>query len=136
MKSRLVSLFVGLLMAAAAVFGALLAPEGAQAASVKRVTFASAGFHESNRAWTVSRPDHLQFEPFWETLMGLDPKTSDPVPALATKWEHSPDYKEWTFHLRKGVEWQVHTLLSGDSHDSARSGMALPVWGSKVVSPL
>ena len=37
--------------------------------------------------------------------MGLDPKTSDPVPALATKWEHSPDYKEWTFHLRKGVQF-------------------------------
>ena len=70
MKSRLVSLFVGLLMAAVAVFGTVVAPEGAQAASVKRVTFASAGFHESNRAWTVSRPDHLQFEPFWETLIG------------------------------------------------------------------
>ena len=105
MKSRLVSLFVGLLMAAAAVFGTVLAPEAAQAASVKRVTFASAGFHESNRSWTVSRPDHLQFEPFWETLIGLDPKTSDPIPALATKWEHSPDYKEWTFHLRKGVQF-------------------------------
>ena len=105
MKSRLVSLFVGLLMAAVAVFGTVLAPEGAQAASVKRLTFASAGFHESNRSWTVSRPDHLQFEPFWETLIGLDPKTSDPIPALATKWEHSPDYKEWTFHLRKGVQF-------------------------------
>src|SRR5918996_1193404 len=103
MKSRFVSLFAGLLMAA--VFATALVPEGAQAASVKRLIFASAGFPESNRFWTISRPDHLQFEPFWETLMGLDPKTSDPIPALATKWEHSADYKQWTFYLRKGVQF-------------------------------
>jgi peptide/nickel transport system substrate-binding protein len=24
---------------------------------------------------------------------------------LATKWEHSPDHKRWTFHLRKGVKF-------------------------------
>jgi peptide/nickel transport system substrate-binding protein len=105
MKTKVVSLFVGLLMAAVTVFGTVLAPGWAQAQGVKRLIFASAGFHESNRFWTVSRPDHLQFEPFWETLMGLDPKTGDPIPALATKWEHSPDFKEWTFHLRKGVQF-------------------------------
>ena len=105
MKAKLVSLFAGLLMAAAAVVGTALVPGSAEAATVKRLIFASAGFHESNRFWTVSRPDHLQFEPFWETLLGLDPKTGDPIPALATKWEHSPDFKEWTFHLRKGVQF-------------------------------
>lgn len=105
MKARFCSLFAGLLMAVVAVFGTVLAPEGAQAASVKRLIFASAGFHESNRFWTISRPDHLQFEPFWETLVGIDPKTGDYIPALATKWEISPDFKEWTFHLRKGVQF-------------------------------
>ncbi|MGH2360186.1 MAG: ABC transporter substrate-binding protein, partial [bacterium] len=24
---------------------------------------------------------------------------------LAERWEHSPDYREWTFHLRPGVRW-------------------------------
>jgi len=105
MKSKLVSLLAVLLMAAVAVLGTTLAPGWAQAASVKRLIFASAGFHESNRFWTVSRPDHLQFEPFWETLIGIDPKTGDYIPALATKWEISPDFKEWTFHLRKGVQF-------------------------------
>jgi ABC-type transport system substrate-binding protein len=105
MKSRFVSLFVGLLMAALAVFGTALVPESAQAAAIKRLIFASAGFHESNRFWTISRPDHLQFEPFWETLLGIDPKTGDYIPALATKWDISPDFKEWTFHLRKGVQF-------------------------------
>src|SRR5688572_4360210 len=104
MKSKLFSLFTGLLMAVVAVLCTALTPGSAEA-QVKRLIFASAGFHESNRFWTISRPDHLQFEPFWETLIGLDPKTSDPIPALATKWEHSPDFKEWTFHLRKGVQF-------------------------------
>ncbi|MGI0029330.1 MAG: ABC transporter substrate-binding protein, partial [Nitrososphaera sp.] len=105
MKSKVVSLFAALLVAAVAVLGTALAPGWAQAASVKRLIFASAGFHESNRFWTIARPDHLQFEPFWETLVGMDPKTGDYIPALATKWEISPDFKEWTFHLRKGVQF-------------------------------
>lgn len=27
------------------------------------------------------------------------------VPGLATKWESTPDFKTWTFWLRKGVQW-------------------------------
>jgi len=138
MKAKLVSLFTGLLMAALAAFGTALAPGSAEAAdAAKRLIFASAGFHESNRFWTISRPDHLQFEPFWETLLGMDPKTGEPIPALATKWEHSADFKEWTFHLRKGVQFHngygemtsadvVHShslLVRKDSTSTLR-----PVW--------
>jgi ABC-type transport system substrate-binding protein len=104
MKTKLLSLFAGLLMATVAAIGSVPMPASA-AQQVKRLIFASAGFHESNRFWTISRPDHLQFEPFWETLLGLDPKSSEPIPALATKWEHSPDFKDWTFQLRKGVQF-------------------------------
>jgi peptide/nickel transport system substrate-binding protein len=104
MRAKLFSLLAGLLMATIAAIGSV--PMPAAAAQVKRLTFASAGFHESNRFWTIARPDHLQFEPFWETLVGIDPKTAEYIPALATKWEHSPDFKEWTFQLRKGVQFQ------------------------------
>src|SRR5215211_6157951 len=75
----------------------------AGAAQVQRLIFVSAGFNESNRFWTISRPQHLQFDPFLETLLDLDPKTGDYIPRLAEKWESSPDKKEWTFYLRKGV---------------------------------
>jgi ABC-type transport system substrate-binding protein len=105
MKPKLATLFAALLMAVVAVLGTALTPASVQAAQVKRLIFASAGFHESNRFWTIARPDHLQFEPFLETLLGMDPKTAEPIPQLATKWEHSPDFKEWTFHLRKGVQF-------------------------------
>src|SRR5262245_33843206 len=74
-------------------------------ARVQRLVFASAGFHDSNRFWTIARPDHLQYDPFLETLLDVDAKTGEYVPRLAEKWQASPDYKEWTFFLRKGVQF-------------------------------
>lgn len=41
----------------------------------------------------------------YEGLTELDPKTLEPIPALATKWEASKDYKVWTFQLRKDAKW-------------------------------
>src|SRR5437016_5915770 len=75
-------------------------PAGAQ---VQRLVFVSAGFNEGNRFWTIDRPSHLQFDPFLETLLDLDPKIGAFIPRLAEKREASPDLKEWTFYLRKGV---------------------------------
>ena len=72
---------------------------------VQRVIFGSAGFTESNRFWTIARPEHLQFDPFLETLLDVDPKTGEFIPRLAEKWQASPDMKEWTFFLRKGVQF-------------------------------
>jgi len=72
---------------------------------VQHLIFASAGFHEGNRFWTIAKPDHLQFDPFLETLLEVDPKTAEYTPRLATKWSHSPDFKEWTFYLRKDVQF-------------------------------
>jgi ABC-type transport system substrate-binding protein len=105
MKSRLVSLVSGLLLLMAAILVATPAPGWAQESKVKRLVFASAGFDESNRFWTMSRPDHLQYDPFLETLLEVDPKTSEYKPRLATKWSHSQDFLEWTFELRKGVQF-------------------------------
>jgi ABC-type transport system substrate-binding protein len=36
-------------------------------------------------------------------------------PALAERWEHSPDYKIWTFYLRKDVRW--HDGVTTTAHD-------------------
>ena len=74
-------------------------------AKVQRVVFGSAGFTESNRFWTIARPEHLQYDPFLETLLDVDPKTGEYIPGLAEKWQASPDLKEWTFFLRKGVQF-------------------------------
>ena len=75
----------------------------AQGGKTDRLVFASAGFSESNRFWNVARPDHLQYDPFLETLLDVDPKTGEYTPRLAEKWYPSADFKEWTFILRKCV---------------------------------
>ena len=40
-------------------------------AKVQRLIFVSAGFNESNRFWTITRPFQIQFDPFLETLLDL-----------------------------------------------------------------
>jgi ABC-type transport system substrate-binding protein len=94
-----------LLVACAASLATTPTPAAAADAKVQRVVFGSAGFTESNRFWTIARPEHLQYDPFLETLLDVDPKTGEYVPRLAEKWQASPDLKEWTFFLRKGVQF-------------------------------
>src|SRR5438874_5860835 len=72
-------------------------------AKVQRVIFASAGFDETNRFWVISRPNQLQTGPYVETVLDRDAKTGAFIQRLAEKWEASPDMKEWTLFLRKGV---------------------------------
>ncbi len=36
-------------------------------------------------------------------------------PALAERWEHSPDYRQWTIYLRRGLRW--HDGVPVTAHD-------------------
>ena len=51
----------------------------------------------------------------FETLIGLKPGSTDLVPALATKWEVSPDAKTYTFTLRDGVKFHDGTDFNADA---------------------
>ena len=102
---KLGPLWLGCVMTAVFLLFAMLTPALAGEAKVQRVIFGSAGFTESNRFWNIARPEHLQFDPFLETLLDIDPKTGEFIPRLAEKWQASPDLKEWTFWLRKGVQF-------------------------------
>lgn len=75
--------------------------------------------------WTAE-PDNLN--PFigWESssleifhlnydyLVGFRADDLQPVPALATSWEHSADGKVWTFKLREGVTWHDGEPFTAD----------------------
>jgi peptide/nickel transport system substrate-binding protein len=100
-----VSLAVGLVMVLSGLSTVLVPPAYAGEAQVSRVIFGSAGFTESNRFWTIARPEHLQYDPFLETLLDIDPQSGEFIPRLGEKWQASPDLKEWTFWLRKGVQF-------------------------------
>lgn len=48
-------------------------------------------------------------------LMFLPLAYSETEPALAERWDHSDDYREWTFYLRKDVKWHDGVLTT--AHD-------------------
>ena len=60
---------------------------------------------DSNYTYRVSTTGLLDKRPIQEHLIGIDRVTGAYEPQLATKWEMSPDGKDWTFTLRKGVPW-------------------------------
>ena len=43
---------------------------------------------------------------------GADPPDYDP--GVCTRWEQSPDAKQWTFHLRRGVSWSDGAPFTAD----------------------
>ena len=70
---------------------------------VDRVIYAFGEVQETNRHWTVARPSYYQFDPWAETLIGLDPKDNSRTPRLAKNWQWSTDGREWVFQLEEGV---------------------------------
>ena len=61
--------------------------------------------------WDKWPATHLMFLPL---VLG-DDETGEVQPALAERWEHSEDYREWTFFLRKDVTW--HDGVPVTAHD-------------------
>lgn len=55
----------------------------------------------------------------FEGLCALDERTSQPVPAVAEKWEVSPDGLTWVFHLRATAKWSNGEPLT--AHDFVAS---------------
>ena len=104
-------------------------------AKVDRVIYALGEVQETNRHWTVGRPSYYQFDPYSETLIGIDSVTNARIPRLANNWESSPDGREWTLYLEEGVpfhfDWGEFTsadviasfdrILGEDSQVSAAS---------------
>lgn len=50
----------------------------------------------------------------WEPLVGVD-ENWNPKPVLAESWDMSSDGKEWTFHLRKGVNFHDGEVFNADA---------------------
>jgi oligopeptide transport system substrate-binding protein len=67
----------------------------------------------------------------FEGLTALDEKTSRPIPAIADRWEISPDGLVYTFHLRPDARWSNGDPLT--SHDFAYSFQRVltPAFGSE-----
>ena len=104
-------------------------------AKVDRVIYALGEVQETNRHWTVGRPSYYQFDPYSETLIGLDATTNERIPRLAESWEFTPDGRTWTFQLKEDVPFHfgygeftsadaiaaLDRILGEDSQVSAQS---------------
>jgi oligopeptide transport system substrate-binding protein len=53
----------------------------------------------------TGQPDGRVSGCMFEGLLQFDPKTGDPVPAIAERYDVSPDAKVYTFHLRTNALW-------------------------------
>ena len=50
-------------------------------------------------------PDEWDLDPLYCPRLAAKDANGDLEPQLAHSWEHSPDYREWTYHLRTDVRW-------------------------------
>lgn len=58
---------------------------------------------DTNLTWLQTRSGMLDKRPALEYLVGIDRYTGAYIPELAEKWDMSPDGKDWTITLRKGI---------------------------------
>lgn len=77
----------------------------------------------------TGQPEARVYMALYEGLVEYEPKTMEPKPELATKWDISPDGMEYTFQLRKDAKWSngdpitandfVYTFRRGFDPDNA-----------------
>src|SRR3989442_2539427 len=60
---------------------------------------------DPNFTWLNPRSGNLDKRPALEFLVGIDRHTGAYIPELAEKWEMTPDGRNWTITLRKGVKF-------------------------------
>jgi len=54
---------------------------------------------------STGQPEARIYMALYEGLVEYDPKTLDPIPALAETWHPNNDSSEFIFHLRKNARW-------------------------------
>src|SRR5437762_823574 len=54
---------------------------------------------------STGQPEARILMALYEGLVEYDPKTMDPIPAIAERWDENRDSSEFTFHIRKNARW-------------------------------
>lgn len=69
----------------------------------------------------------------FEGLTSLDEKTAQPVPAVAERWEISPDGLTYTFHLRPDAKWSDGESVTAEDFAYSFQRILTPSLGSLVA---
>lgn len=67
----------------------------------------------------------------FEGLTALDEKTSQPVPAVAERWDVSPDGLVYTFHLRPNARWSNGDPVTARDFAFSLERILLPKFGAQ-----
>lgn len=72
----------------------------------------------------------------FEGLAQYDPQTSRPNPAVAERWEVSPDNLTWTFHLRADAKWSNGAAVTAHDFVFAYRRILNPAMAAEYASLL
>src|SRR5262245_38918093 len=85
----------------------------------------------------VSWMDEIQVaQAVFEGLTRLNPRTLQPEPGVAERWEHSPDWSEFTFHLRPNARWSNGDPLTAADFQAGWLRVLEPSLASQYVTLL
>jgi oligopeptide transport system substrate-binding protein len=74
---------------------------------------------------TTGQPEGRIFMALFEGLVEYHPKTMEPIPAIAERWQVNNDSSELVFHLRKNARWSNGDAINAnDFVYSFRRGLA------------
>jgi oligopeptide transport system substrate-binding protein len=84
----------------------------------------------------TAQPDGRVIGALFEGLTRYDPKTGDPLPALAERWEVSGDGRVYTFHLRPNIVWSTGDPITADDFVYSWRRLADPMTAGGYASAL
>lgn len=71
------------------------------------------------------QPEQRIYMALYEGLVEYDPKTMEPIPAIAERWDVNNDLSEFVFHLRKNARWSNGApITANDFVYSLRRGLS------------
>lgn len=73
----------------------------------------------------TGQPEARVLMAFFDGLVEYDPKTMEPIPAIAERWEVNADSSEFVFHLRRNARWSNgEPITTADFVYSLRRGLS------------
>lgn len=70
----------------------------------------------------------------WEGLAAYEPRTLEPIPGVAQRWEISPDGRTYTFHLRPNACWSTGEPVLARDFVFAWKRVLTPSTGAEYIN--